>query len=66
MEAVRIPETSVYYNKATRRNIPEVSKLQNSSTLQNINLLTLFKEITPVYIENHTEPINAKCRVIGR
>jgi hypothetical protein len=32
-------------------------------TVTRINWLTLFKEIIAVYSENHTEPIDAKCRV---
>jgi hypothetical protein len=31
-------------------------------TITNINLLILSNEIIPVYIENHTESINTKCR----
>jgi hypothetical protein len=35
----------------------------NTSPLQRFNWLTLFKEIIAVYSENHTKPINTKCRV---
>jgi hypothetical protein len=31
-------------------------------TITKIEQLTLFKEIIAVYSENHTEPINIKCK----
>jgi hypothetical protein len=39
------------------------SKRTPHFTITTINLLTLFKEITPVYAENHTNPTNTKCSV---
>jgi hypothetical protein len=30
-------------------------------TITNINWLTLFKEIIPVYVENHTKPTNTNA-----
>jgi hypothetical protein len=32
-------------------------------TVTESNRLTLFKEIISVYSENHTKPVNTKCRV---
>jgi hypothetical protein len=32
-------------------------------TITNINRLTLFKEMIPVYTENHKKPKNEKCNV---
>jgi hypothetical protein len=43
-------------------NISTAKKTQCVSTTR-INLLTLFKEIIPVYTENHMKPIDTKCRV---
>jgi hypothetical protein len=39
------------------------SKKTQHFTITQINLLMLFKEIIPVYTENHTRPINTKCTV---
>jgi hypothetical protein len=39
------------------------SKRTQPITITNINLLTPIKKIIYVYTENHTEPINTKCRV---
>jgi len=45
------------------KNSVRTSKRTPHFTITKINWLTLFKEIIAVYTENHTEPINTKCRV---
>jgi hypothetical protein len=36
---------------------------ENTVTITNMNLLTLFKEIVPVYTDSRTESKNTNCRV---
>jgi len=48
------------------KNSVRTSKRTQHFTITNINWLTLFKEITAVYTENHTKPVNTKCGVTGR
>jgi hypothetical protein len=45
------------------KNPIRTSKKTPHFTITKINWLTLFKEIIPVYGENHTKPTGAKCRV---
>jgi hypothetical protein len=44
------------------QNSVRTSKRTPHFTITKINWLTLFKEIIAVYSENHTEPINIKCK----
>jgi hypothetical protein len=44
------------------KNPVRTSKRTPHLTITKINWLTLFKEIIAVYSENHTEPINIKCK----
>jgi hypothetical protein len=44
------------------KNPVRTSKRTPQFTITAINWLTLFKEIIAVYSENHTEPINIKCK----
>jgi hypothetical protein len=39
------------------------SKRTQHSTIIKINWLTLFKEITAVYKENHMKPVNTKYKI---
>lgn len=45
MDPVRISETSVFFNDATRRCIPEVSHLQVMTFLQISKLLEITKQV---------------------
>jgi hypothetical protein len=42
------------------------SKKTRHFTITEINWLMLSEEFFTVYSENHTKPINTKCRIIGR
>jgi hypothetical protein len=46
------------------KNSVRTSKTTLPVNITDIDLLTLFKEIIPLYTENHKEPINTKCRVM--
>jgi hypothetical protein len=46
------------------KNPVRTSKRTPYFTITKIKLLTVFKGIIAVYSENHTQPINTKCRVI--
>jgi hypothetical protein len=41
--------------------VPAAKKMQPTVPLQRYYWLTFFKEIIPVYSENHTKPINTIC-----
>jgi hypothetical protein len=45
------------------KNSARTSKRTPHFTITAINLLTLFKKITPVCAENHTKPTDTKCSV---
>jgi hypothetical protein len=45
------------------KNRVRTSKRTPHFTITKINWLTLFKETITVYSENHTKPINTKCRM---
>jgi hypothetical protein len=45
------------------KNSVRTAKKTPHFTITKINWLALFKEIIRVYTENHTKPINTKCRV---
>jgi hypothetical protein len=45
------------------KNSVRTSKRTPHLTITKINLLMLFKEITAVYSENYTKPVNTKCSV---
>jgi hypothetical protein len=45
------------------KNSVRTAKKTQLFTITKINWLTLFKEIIPVYSENHTKPISTKCRI---
>jgi hypothetical protein len=47
------------------RRHPSLFLLPREPRILLINLLMLFKEIIPVYTENHRRPINTKCTVTG-
>jgi hypothetical protein len=40
------------------------SQRTQSFTIRNVNLLTLFKEIIPVFTENITEPTNKNAELL--
>jgi hypothetical protein len=44
-------------------NLVCTAKMTNRFSTPKVRLLILFKEIIRVYSENHTKPINIKCRV---
>jgi hypothetical protein len=46
------------------KNSVRTSKRTPHFTITNIKWLTLFKEITAVYSENHAKPINTKCNIL--
>jgi hypothetical protein len=46
------------------KNLACTSKRTPPFTITAINLLMLFKEITPVQAENHTKLTNTKCSVV--
>jgi hypothetical protein len=65
---MKIRTTSFYPFEAEARlnkfkNSVRTAKKTQHFTITKINWLTLFKEIIAVYCENHTKPINTKCRV---
>jgi hypothetical protein len=45
------------------KNSVRTAKKTQHFTITKIDWLMLFKEIIPVYTDNHTKPINTKCRV---
>jgi hypothetical protein len=45
------------------KNSVRTAKKTQHFTITKISQFMLFKEIIAVYRENHTNPINAKCRV---
>jgi hypothetical protein len=63
MEAVRTSETSAYF-KSTKRYIAQSCSIQYISVTKSNCLL--FKEIIPVYSDNHTKTVNTgQNAVIG-
>jgi hypothetical protein len=44
--------------------ISQLAYAHQSINITNVNWLMLFKEITRIYTENHTKPLNKNCRII--
>jgi hypothetical protein len=47
------------------RSVRTAKKTQHFNIIK-INWLTLFKEIIPIYTENHAKPRNTKCSVTNK
>jgi hypothetical protein len=50
-------------SKLIFKNSARTIKKTQRFTITKMNWLMPFKDIIPVYSENHTKPINTKCRV---